>query len=172
MVSLCNLTLYTTTQLCMQCLTHLIFLLGAVGSLLNNWQSALLDRDFWQSFMSDYPAFLLLPPCQIRNLWTPHYSTSWSLSIINVSLFMIWTILYTSPTMLGGFQTMLTRSGQLLEVILDMRLHGDSIHTVRLMRPAALALYGLSVIKFFAIQQNIGIAQWGNTCWQKLTSYS
>jgi hypothetical protein len=52
------------------------------------------------------------------------------------------------------------------------RLHGDSIYTVELRRPAALASYVSFVIKFFAIHQNMGPAQWGNTYWQKLTSQS
>jgi len=53
-----------------------------------------------------------------------------------------------------------------------MRRRGDSIHAAELMRPAALAAYVLFVIKFFAIHQNMGQAQWGNTWLQKLTSES
>jgi len=60
------------------------------------------------------------------------------------------------------------QSGQLLEIILDMRRRGDSIYTAELKRPAALESYVLIVIKFFAIHQNLGPAQWGNTCMQKL----
>jgi hypothetical protein len=64
------------------------------------------------------------------------------------------------------------RSGLLLGIILDMRRRGDSIYTVELKRPAALASYELFVIKFFAIHQNMEPAQWGNTWLQKLTSQS
>jgi len=56
--------------------------------------------------------------------------------------------------------------------ILDMRLRDDSICTAELRRLAALASYVSCVIKFFAIHQNMGPAQWGNMCWQKLTSQS
>jgi len=74
--------------------------------------------------------------------------------------------------MLGGLQSLWTRSCLLLGIILDMRLRGNSIYTAELRRLAALASYVLSVIKFFAIHQNMGPAQWGNTCWQKLTLQS
>jgi len=63
-------------------------------------------------------------------------------------------------------------SGLLLGTILDMRRHGDSIYTAELTRLAALASFVSFVIKFFAIHQNMGPAQWGNTRWQKLTSQS
>ena len=56
-VSLCNLTLYTTPQLCMHCLTDLIFSLVTVESIFKNAQSDLLYRYFRQSSVSDYPAF-------------------------------------------------------------------------------------------------------------------
>jgi hypothetical protein len=67
---------------------------------------------------------------------------------------------------------MLTRSRLLPGMILDTRLRGDSIYTVEWKRMAALASYVLCVIKFFAIDQNMGPAQWGNTSWEKLTSQS
>ena len=51
----------------------------------------------------------------------------------------------------------------LVGIILDMRIHGDSICTVELRRPAALASYALLDIKFFAIHQNMGPAPWVNT---------
>jgi hypothetical protein len=54
-------------------------------------------------------------------------------------------------------------------MLLDMRLRGDSIYTVELRSPAALASYVSFAIKFFAIHQNMGQAQWRNKCWQKLT---
>jgi hypothetical protein len=57
-------------------------------------------------------------------------------------------------------------------MLLDMRLRGDSIDTVQLMSPAALASYLSFAIKFFAIHQNMGQAQWGNIGWQKFTSQS
>jgi len=59
---------------------------------------------------------------------------------------------------------MYTRSGLLLGIILAMRHRGDSIYTAEVKRPAALASYVSFVIKFFAIHQNMGVAQWGNTC--------
>jgi len=67
---------------------------------------------------------------------------------------------------------MKARSGLLLGIILDMHRRGDSIYTAEVRRPAALASYVSFVIKFFAMDQNMGPAQWGNTCWQKLTSQS
>jgi len=67
---------------------------------------------------------------------------------------------------------MKARSGLLLGIILDMRHHGNSIYTAELKRPAARTSYVLFVIKFFAIPQNMGPAQWGNICLQKLTSRS
>ena len=67
---------------------------------------------------------------------------------------------------------MKARSGLLFAIILDMCRHGDSIYTAEFKRPAALASYVSFVIKFFAIHQNMGPAQSGNTCWQKLTSQS
>jgi len=57
MVSLFNMSLYTTSHICMHCLTDLIFLLVAVESIFDNPQSALLYRDFRQYFELDYPAF-------------------------------------------------------------------------------------------------------------------
>jgi len=56
--------------------------------------------------------------------------------------------------------------------ILDMPLRGDFTCTVELRRPAALESYVSFVTKFFAIHQNMGQAQWGNICLQKLTSQS
>jgi hypothetical protein len=53
-----------------------------------------------------------------------------------------------------------------------MRLHGDVIRTAKLRKLAALESYVLFVIKFFAIHQNMGPAQWGNNCWQKRTLQS
>jgi hypothetical protein len=67
---------------------------------------------------------------------------------------------------------MKARSGLLLGIILDMCYDGDSIYTTELNRPAALASYGSFIIKFFAIHQNMGLAQWENTCLQKVTSQS
>jgi len=57
-------------------------------------------------------------------------------------------------------------------MILDMHLHGDDIYTAELMTLAALASYVTFVIKFFVIQQNMGPAQWANSCWQKHTLQS
>jgi hypothetical protein len=67
---------------------------------------------------------------------------------------------------------MKAQSGLLLGIILNMRRRVDSIYTAELKRLAALASYGLFVSKFFAIHHNMGPAQWGNTCLQKLTSQS
>jgi len=70
----------------------------------------------------------------------------------------------------GGLQWMQARNVILLGMIKDTLLCADFICTAELMRPAALASYVMFVIKFFAIHQDMGPAQWGNTCWQKLTS--
>jgi len=60
----------------------------------------------------------------------------------------------------------------LLEILIDMRLHANFICTAGLRKPEALESYVSFVFKFFAIHQNMAQAQWGNTCWQKLTSQS
>jgi len=157
----------------MQCLTDLIIFLVAVESIFKNLHSALLYHYFRQSLESEYPAFQFLPPCRIHNLWTPHCWRLWSLPKMIVSLFVIWATLHCkSSSMLGGLHWMLARSGLLHRRILDIRLHGDSICTAELRRLAVLASYVLCVIKFFAIHQNMGPAQWGNTSCQKLTSQS
>jgi len=157
----------------MQCLTDLIVSLVAVEPIFKNPQSALLYPYFRLSFESDYLAVKFQLPCWIQKLWTPHCSRLWSRPNMNVSLFVIWaTLLDKLSSMLERLKWMLTRSGLLLGIIFD-KLHGvDSIYTVELRRPAALASYVSFVIEFFAIHQNMRPAQWGNTCWQKLTSQS
>ena len=75
-------------------------------------------------------------------------------------------------SMLGGLQWIKASSGLMLGMILDICRRGDSIYTAELRGPAALASYVSFVIKFFTIHQNMGPAQWGNTCWPKLTSQS
>jgi len=67
-VSLFNMSSYTTSQKCMQCLTDESFLLLTVRSIFKNPQSALLYRYLQQSFESDYPDFEFLRPCLIQNL--------------------------------------------------------------------------------------------------------
>ena len=172
-VSLFDKRLYSTSQISMQCLTDLIFSLVVVESIIMNPRSAVLYHYLRQSFESHYQAFYCLPPCRIRNLSTPHSSKLGSLPKMDVTLFVVWaTILYKSSSMLCGLQWMWTPSRLVLGVILDMGLRGDSIYTVELMRQAALASYVLFVINFFVIHQNKGPAQWGNTCWQKLTLQS
>ena len=92
---------------------------------------------------------------------------------MNVCLFMISvSLLYKSYLMVGGLLWMDAWSILLLGIIVDMLIHGDSIQTVELMRLAAAESYVLFVIKFFAIHQNMGPAQWGNTSRQMLTSQS
>jgi len=172
-VSCCNLSFYSSSQICMQCLTDQIIFLVAVESIFKNPQSALLYRYFRQSLDSNNPPSSLLPPCWIHNHGTPHCSRLWSRPKMNVSLFAIWaTLLCKSFSMRGELRWMYSRRGLLLGINLDMHLRGDSICTAELRRPAALASYVSFVIKFFAIHQNMGPAQWGNTCWQKLTSQS
>jgi len=68
MVGLFNMSLYTTSQISMHCLTELIVLLVAVESIYMEPQSAVLARYFWQSLESDFPAFKSLPPCLIKIL--------------------------------------------------------------------------------------------------------
>jgi len=58
--------------------------------------------------------------------------------------------------MLGGLHWMKARSDLLVEIILDMRRRGDSIHTAELRRLAARASFVSFVTNFFAIQQNEG----------------
>jgi len=172
-VSHCNLSLYSTSQICMQCLTDLIIFLVAVESIFKNPHSALLYRYFRQSLESKYLAFQFLPRCRIHNLWTPHCSMLWFLPKTIVPLFVIWATLdCKSSSMIGRLQWMWAWSGLLHRRFLDMHHRGDSICTAELRRLAALASYVSCVIKFFAIHQNMGPAQWGNTCWQKLTSQS
>jgi len=151
------MSLYTSSQICMHCLTDPIFLLVAVVSIIKNLQSALLYRDFRQSFESDYHAFSFLQPCCIQNLWTPQCSRLWSLQKMNWSLFVSWvTSLCKSSLMFGGLQWMLSRISLVLRIILDMCLRGDSIYTAALRRQASLAAYLSFVIKFFAIHRNMG----------------
>jgi hypothetical protein len=71
-----------------------------------------------------------------------------------------------------GFNECSLENGRLPGIILDMHLRGDSIYTAECRKTATLASYVSYVIKFFAIHQNLGPAEWGNTCWQKLTSQS
>ena len=170
-VSHCNLSMYSTSQKCMQCLTNLIIFLVAVESVCKNLQSALLYRYFRQVLGLKYPASKFLPPCPIWNLWTPHCSSLWSPQKMSLSLFVISATLYCkSSSMLGGLEWMWARSSLFRGTIVDTRRHGDSIHTAEVRRPAALACFVLFVIMFFAIHQNMGTAQWGNTSWQNLTS--
>jgi len=172
-VSCCNLSLYSTSQICMQCLTDLIIFHVAVESIFKNPHSALLYCYFWQSLDSEYSAFQFLPPCRIHNLWTHHCARLLSLPKITLSSFVIWATFHCkSLLMVGGLHWMKARSGLLRWRILEMRLRGDSICTVELRRLAALASDVLCVIKFFAIHQIMGPAQWGYTCWQKLTLQS
>ena len=92
---------------------------------------------------------------------------------MNVSLFLIWATLYCkSFSNVGAIQWMKAWSGLLLGIFLDMHRRGDSIYTAELKRLAALALYVSFGVKFFAINQNVGPAQCGNTCVQQLTSQS
>jgi len=92
---------------------------------------------------------------------------------MNVTLLVIWATLHCKSFLMhGGNQWRKGRSSLVLGINVDMRRRGDSIYTAELKRPAALASYVSFVIKFFAIHQNMGPAQWGNTCLQKLTSQS
>jgi len=67
-VSHCNLSLYSTLQKCMQCVTDMIIFLVAVESIFMNPQSAVMHRNTRQSLESDYPAFKVLPPGRIHRL--------------------------------------------------------------------------------------------------------
>jgi len=157
----------------MQCHTDLIFVLVVVESIFRNSQGNLLYRYLRQSFELDQPVFQFLPRCQVPNLWTHLYLMLWSLPKMNVSLFGIWTTLdCKSLLMRGGLQLIKARSGLLLGISLDMHSCGHSIYTAELKRPAAVASFVLFVVRFFVILQNMGPAQWGNSCLQKLTSQS
>jgi hypothetical protein len=58
---------------------------------------------------------------------------------------------------------MFARSRLLLVITLDMGLSGDSIYIAELKRLATPASYVSFVIKFSAMDQNMGPAQWANT---------
>jgi len=104
-VSVCNLIFYTTSQICLHCPTDLMFWLQGVQSIFKNPQSRLLYHYFGQSFELDYPAFWFIMPCQIENLLTPRWSRVWSLTKMDLSLFVIWaTLLYKSSSIRGGLQ--------------------------------------------------------------------
>jgi len=172
-VSRCYLSLYSTSQLCMHCLTDLIIFISVLESIFKNPQSALLYCYFRQSLKAEYPASYFLPPFRVQNRWTPHCPRLWSLPKMNVSLCAIWATLHCkSSSTRGGLHWMTARSGLLLGIILDMNLGSDSIYTAELGRPAALASFVSFVIKFFANHQNMGPAHWGNTCWKRLTLQS
>ena len=53
---------------------------------------------------------------------------------------------------------------QMLGINLDMCLQGEINRAVELRRLAARESYVSFIIKFFAIHQNMGPAEWGNTC--------
>jgi hypothetical protein len=163
--------MYSTSQICTQCLTELICLLVVVEWIFKNSQYALQYHFVHKHFESDQPAFQFIPPRQIPNLWAPLYSRLWSLPKMNMTWFLISATLYCkSFSMLSWLQWIKARSGLLLWINLDMRCHGDSIYTVELKQQAALASYVSFVFRFFAIHQNMGPAQWGNTSLQKLPS--
>jgi len=61
---------------------------------------------------------------------------------------------------------MWARSVLLVGVILDMLLCGVNMYTAKLGRLAPPAWYVSFLINFFAIHQNMGLAQCGNTCWK------
>jgi hypothetical protein len=65
------------------------------------------------------------------------------------------TILHESSSILGELQSMNARIVVLFGITLDMGVDGDLICTTELRRLAALELYVLFVIKFFAIYQNM-----------------
>ena len=157
----------------MQCLTDLIVLLVVEESTLKNPQSAWQYGYIRQFLQSDHPVFQLLPPYSIEHLWTPPCSWLWSRPNMTEVLFVIGATLHLKLFwILGGLKWLRARSGLLLGKILKMHRHGDSIYTAKSMRLADLVSDPSFVIKFFAIHQNIGPAQWGNICSQKLTSLS
>jgi hypothetical protein len=65
------------------------------------------------------------------------------------------TILHESSLILGELQSMNARNVVLFGITLDMGLDGDLICTTQLRKLAALELYVLFVINFFAIHQNM-----------------
>jgi hypothetical protein len=157
----------------MQCLTDLIFFLVVVDSMFMNLQSALLYRYFRQCLKSDQQAFEFLQPCQIQNSSTPLCSKLWSLPKMILSFFKIWATLHCKLfSMHGELQWMKTRSGLFLGIIRDLYHLSESTYTAERKQPAALATYVSFVMMFLAIHDNMGPAQWGNTCWQRLTSQS
>jgi len=57
-------------------------------------------------------------------------------------------------------------------VILNMLLRGGFVWIAELRSLAALASYVAFGIKYVAINQHMGPAPWGNTCWQNRTLQS
>jgi len=152
----------------MRCLTDLTFAL-AVGleSIFQNQLSTVLKRNFWHSLKSNYPTFKSLPPCLIQHVCKPLCQRLWSLPTMNMSLFVIWVALRLKPyLMLGGHLWIYAQSGLLLGIFGDKLLGGDSICTAELRGLEVQAPYVSCVNKFFTIHQNMGPAQYGNTCWQ------
>jgi hypothetical protein len=90
--------------ICVECLTSLTlsFLLDQELPF-RSMVSILQEHKFLQSPMLNYPAYKLVPGCQIQNLEIPCYERLSFLPNINVPIFVIIaTFLYISYYMLGG----------------------------------------------------------------------
>ena len=115
----------------------------------------------------------LLTWCRIHILQIPHCQMLWDLPKMNFSSIPIWSTMHCiSYSMLGELRWMSARSIQLLGILSDLCLHGNSICTAVLHTPGALVSYVSFVMKFFVIHQNLGPAQSGNSCGQRRKSLS
>jgi hypothetical protein len=83
-VILYNLSLCSTTHLCMQWLCDLIIVLVAVESIMDNPQSPLKYCYMQLAPYSDYATSYFLPPCRSGNHWQPLCYQLWSLPKKNV----------------------------------------------------------------------------------------
>jgi len=76
-VSRCNLSLYSTSQICMQCLTDLAIFLVAIESIFRNPQYVLRYRYFWQSRVGLH---------SVRIFTAMSETQSWNTSLLEVMI--------------------------------------------------------------------------------------
>jgi len=83
-------------------------------------------------------------------------------------LFVIWvTLHYTSNLIVSELLWMLAPSMLCGGISQDLRVCGALIPTAEFLRQASHSSYILFVIRLFAIHHNMGLAEYGNTYWQK-----
>jgi hypothetical protein len=146
-----------------------MFLPVALESWFKNPLCTLQQHNFWQTLRLDYPASECVPQRRIQNPKRPHLVKLLSLGTMHLSLFVIGdTIHCKSSFMISALQRLWTWNVRLVGMSLDMVLCCDIICTSELSSWAAMVSYISFVINFVANHQNVGLVQWGNTCWQKL----